>query len=158
VTATRFPGGGARDAAPAAKNQYNAHWQLHLAGYSMKYLVFVALGGAAGSVSRYLLSQWTQAQWQGGFPLGTLLVNLLGSCAIGVVFALLEKQVLHPDWRGLLMVGFLGAFTTFSTFSLEAFALWESGQALQALGYVLASVTFCFLGAGLAITLTRALL
>ncbi|MDP4916345.1 MAG: CrcB family protein, partial [Haliea sp.] len=84
----------------------------------MKYLVFVALGGAAGSVSRYLLAQWTQAQWQGGFPLATLMVNLFGSCAIGVVFVLLERQAIHPDWRGLLMVGFLGAFTTFSTFSL----------------------------------------
>lgn len=124
----------------------------------MKYLVFVALGGAAGSVSRYLLAQWTQAQWQGGFPLATLMVNLLGSCAIGVVFALLERQAIHPDWRGLLMVGFLGAFTTFSTFSLEAFALWESGQVAAALGYVLASVALCIVGAGAAITLTRALL
>lgn len=145
-------------AAPEAKNQYNARWQLDPAGFPMKYLVFVALGGAAGSVSRYLLSQWTQAQWQGAFPLATLLVNLLGSCAIGVLFALLERQVLHADWRGLLMVGFLGAFTTFSTFSLETFALWESGQAAQALGYMLASVTLCVIGAGLAITLTRALL
>ncbi|MDP5064126.1 MAG: fluoride efflux transporter CrcB [Haliea sp.] len=124
----------------------------------MKYLVFVALGGAAGSVSRYLLAQWTQAQWQGGFPLATLMVNLFGSCAIGVVFVLLERQAIHPDWRGLLMVGFLGAFTTFSTFSLEAFALWESGQVAAALGYVLASVTLCIVGAGAAITLTRALL
>ncbi|MEQ9512019.1 MAG: CrcB family protein, partial [Balneola sp.] len=88
----------------------------------------------------------------------TLLVNVSGSFAIGVVFALLERQVLHPDWRGVLMVGFLGAFTTFSTFSLEAITLWESGQAGQAAGYVLASVVLSLLAAGVAITLTRALL
>lgn len=124
----------------------------------MKYLLFIALGGATGSVARYLLAQWTQAQWQGGFPLGTLLVNFAGSFGIGVIFVLLERQVLHPDWRGVLIVGFLGAFTTFSTFSLEAITLWEAGQAGQALGYMLASVVLCVLAAGSAITLTRALL
>ncbi|MFU8764437.1 MAG: fluoride efflux transporter CrcB [Haliea sp.] len=124
----------------------------------MKYLLFVALGGATGSVSRYLLAQWTQSLWQGGFPVGTLLVNFAGSFGIGVIFVLLERQVLHPDWRGVLIVGFLGAFTTFSTFSLEAVALWEAGHAGQAAGYMLASVVLCVLAAGTAITLTRALL
>ena len=124
----------------------------------MKYLLFIALGGASGSVSRYLLAQWTHAQWQGSFPLGTLVVNVSGSFAMGVVFALLERQILHPDWRGVLMVGFLGAFTTFSTFSLEAITLWESGQTGQAASYVLASVVLSLLAAGGAITLTRALL
>ena len=94
----------------------------------MQYLLFIALGGATGSFS------------------------------IGVIFVLLERQILHPDWRGVLMVGFLGAFTTFSTFSLEAITLWESGHAGQALGYMLASVVLCVAGAGAAITLTRALL
>ena len=121
----------------------------------MKYLVFVALGGAAGSVSRYLLSQWTQAQWQGGFPLGTLLVNLLGSCAIGVVFALLERQVLHPDWRGLLMVGFLGAFTTFSTFSLETLNLIEGGEWFKAFVNVVSSVVLCLVAAWFGMVLGR---
>ncbi len=124
----------------------------------MKYILFVALGGAAGSVSRYLLAQWTQAQWQGGFPVGTLLVNFAGSFGIGVTFVLLERQVLHPDWRGILMVGFLGAFTTFSTFSLEAMTLWETGHTGQALAYMLASVLLCVAGAGAAVGLTRGLL
>lgn len=124
----------------------------------MQYLLFIALGGAAGSVLRYLLAQWTQAQWQGVLPLGTLLVNFTGSFGIGVIFVLLERQVLHPDWRGVLIVGFLGAFTTFSTFSLEAITLWESGHAAQALGYMLVSVVLCVAGAGAAISLTRALL
>jgi CrcB protein len=124
----------------------------------MKYLLFVALGGATGSVSRYLLAQWAQSLWQGGFPVGTLLVNVAGSFGIGVIFVLLERQIVHPDWRGVVMVGFLGAFTTFSTFSLEAVTLWESGEAGQALGYMLASVVLCVAAAGAAITLTRALL
>lgn len=124
----------------------------------MRYLLFIALGGATGSVSRYLLAQWTQSQWQGGFPLGTLLVNVAGSFGIGVIFVLLERQLVHPDWRGVVMVGFLGAFTTFSTFSLEAITLWESGQVGQALGYMLASVVLCVAAAGAAIMLTRALL
>lgn len=121
----------------------------------MKFILFVALGGASGAVARYLLSTWVHSLWEGRWPLGTLLVNMLGSCAIGVVFVLIERQQLHPDWRGVLMVGFLGAFTTFSTFSLEAVALVEAGETLHALGYMLASVTCCVLAAGTAIHVTR---
>lgn len=124
----------------------------------MRYLLLIAAGGAAGSVARYALSLWTQAQWQGQFPLGTLLVNCLGSFAIGVVFVLLQQQLLHPDWRGVLLVGFLGAFTTFSTYSLETVSLWEAGQGAQALAYALTSVVLCVLAAGAAIALTRSLL
>jgi CrcB protein len=103
----------------------------------MKYLVFIALGGAGGAVSRYLLANWVHSLWEGHFPLGTLLVNMLGSAAIGVVFVLLERALIHPDWRGVLMVGFLGAFTTFSTFSLETISLWEAGHMGQAMAYMI---------------------
>lgn len=124
----------------------------------MKYLLFIALGGATGAVSRYLLSSWAHALWEGKWPVGTLLVNMLGSFCIGVVFVLIERQVLHPDWRSVLMVGFLGAFTTFSTFSLESIALIENGHTAHALGYMAFSVVSCVLMAGLSIQLTRALL
>ena len=123
----------------------------------MKYLLFIALGGASGAVSRYLLSNWAHALWEGKWPVGTLLVNMLGSFAIGVVFVLIERQFLHPDWRSVLMVGFLGAFTTFSTFSLESIALLESGHTAHALGYMAVSVIACVLMAGLSIYMTRAL-
>ena len=123
----------------------------------MKYLLFIALGGATGAVSRYLLSNWAHALWEGKWPVGTLLVNMLGSFLIGVVFVLIERQVLHPDWRSVLMVGFLGAFTTFSTFSLESIALFENGHAAHALGYMALSAFSCVLMAGLSIQLTRAL-
>ena len=63
--------------------------------------------------------------------------------------------MLHPDWRGVLMVGFLGAFTTFSTFSLETITLIESGHFWHAAGYVLTSALTCVVGAGIAIQLTR---
>jgi fluoride exporter len=124
----------------------------------MKYLIFIALGGATGAVSRYLLATWAHGLWEGRWPVGTLLVNVLGSFAIGIVYVLLaEKQVIHPDWRGVLMVGFLGAFTTFSTFSLEAISLIEAGHLGHALGYMLASAVLCVVMAGTAMQITRAL-
>ncbi|MEH6583725.1 MAG: fluoride efflux transporter CrcB [Halioglobus sp.] len=122
----------------------------------MKYLIFIALGGASGAVSRYLLANWAHQLWEGKLPVGTLLVNLLGSAAIGVAYVLLvEKELIHPDWRGVLMVGFLGAFTTFSTFSLETISLMEAGHWAHALGYMVASSVLCVLSAGAAIQLTR---
>ena len=66
-----------------------------------------------------------------------------------------ERMVLHPDWRNVAMVGFLGAFTTFSTFSLEAITLLENGQLAHAAAYVGSSLLLCVLAAWLAISLTR---
>jgi CrcB protein len=124
----------------------------------MKYLLFIALGGASGAVARYLLAGWAHRLWEGHFPVGTLLVNILGSFTIGVVYVLLvEKQLIHQDWRGVLMVGFLGAFTTFSTFSLETINLLEAGHLSQAVGYMLASAVLCVVMAGAGIQLSRAL-
>lgn len=122
----------------------------------MKYLLFIALGGASGAVSRYLLANWVHGLWEGKLPLGTLFVNTLGSFIIGIVYVLLvERQLIHADWRGVLMVGFLGAFTTFSTFSLETIALFESGHSMQALAYMFGSAVLCVVMAGLAIHITR---
>lgn len=123
----------------------------------MKYILFIALGGAGGAVSRYLLANWVHQLWEGRWPLGTLLVNMGGSFAIGIIFVLIERQLIHPDWRGVLMVGFLGAFTTFSTFSLESIAMFENGHTVHALGYMATSAIMCVVMAGLSIQLTRAL-
>ena len=125
----------------------------------MRYLLFIAIGGASGAVARYLLANWAHRLWESHLPLGTLFVNVLGSFTIGVVYVLLvEKQLIHQDWRGVLMVGFLGAFTTFSTFSLETITLMEAGHLGSALGYMLASAILCVLMAGTAMQLTRALI
>lgn len=122
----------------------------------MRYLLFIAVGGASGAVARYVLALWIQRMWEGHFPLATLLVNILGSFAIGLLFVFVaEKELVHPDWRGVLMVGFLGAFTTFSTFSLETIILLEAGHITHALGYMLLSVTLCVMAAGSGILLAR---
>ena len=124
----------------------------------MKYLLFIALGGASGATARYLLAGWAHRLWEGHLPVGTFLVNVLGSFTIGVLYVVLaEKQLIHQDWRGVLMVGFLGAFTTFSTFSLETITLMEAGQVATALGYMLASAVVCVAMTGAAIQLTRSL-
>ena len=124
----------------------------------MKYLLFIAIGGASGAVSRYLLANWMHSLWEGKLPLGTLLVNMVGSFAIGIVYVLLvEREMIHPDWRGVLMVGFLGAFTTFSTFSLETISLLEAGHLGHALAYMIGSALLCVLMAGIAVQLTRLL-
>ena len=125
----------------------------------MKYIIFIALGGASGAVSRHLLATWVHELLPGKLPLGTLLVNVSGSLAIGVIYVLLvERQLLHTDWRSVLMVGFLGAFTTFSTFSLETITLMEAGHTLHALAYMFGSAMLCVLVAGLAMQVTRALI
>lgn len=124
----------------------------------MQQLLFIALGGACGALARYLLSMQVQTLWTPLWPLGTLLVNASGSLLIGVVFVGLERAALHPDWRSVLMVGFLGAFTTFSTFSLETVELWLQGSQGMAVAYALVSTLSCVAAAATGIFLTRAVL
>lgn len=124
----------------------------------MQQLIFIALGGACGALARYGLSVHVHRLWSHAWPLGTLLINVGGSLCIGVIFALLERAAVHPDWRSVLMVGFLGAFTTFSTFSLETVELWLQGHPAMAAGYAMASVASCIAAAAVGIYLTRSLL
>lgn len=117
--------------------------------------VSVAVGGAVGALFRYYLAGLLNSQAE-KLPLGTLFCNVLGSLVMGVMFVLvMEKAKLSPDLRPLLMVGFLGAFTTFSSFSLETVSLMQQGHIMSAAIYVLLSVILCILAAGLGIWVTR---
>jgi CrcB protein len=122
----------------------------------MKHLFFIAIGGAGGALARHWLSNLVHDATASKFPFGTLSVNLLGSFCIGVLYVIIvERGMVHPDWRSVFIVGFLGAFTTFSTFSLETIALLENGQPAIALGYVLVSVMTCLFAVWLSVALTR---
>ena len=93
------------------------------------HIIFIGLGGFAGSVARYAVDGWVSTALRGGFPWGTLAVNASGSLLIGLLFALVtERAALPAELRGPLMIGFVGAYTTFSTLALESWRLFEDGS------------------------------
>ena len=119
----------------------------------------LALGGALGAIARYWMSSSLNQSCQLAFPLGTLSVNVLGSFIIGVLYVFLsERPELSEVYRHLLITGFLGALTTFSTFSLETLLLIEQGNYNTALLNVLGSVIFCVGSTYLGISLAKAFL
>lgn len=109
-------------------------------------LILIFVGGGAGSVTRYLLGGLVQTRSHTGFPVGTLVVNVLGCIAIGLT----AKYFLHSQTqlltRTTLIVGFCGGFTTFSAFSYETLGLINAGSWGRALSYVAASVLVCVAG------------
>jgi len=104
----------------------------------------IAAGGALGAVLRFWMSSGVYALLGRGFPYGTLAVNVLGSLLMGFLFVLLiDKLSLGPNWRAALLIGLLGAFTTFSTFSMETLNLVEEGEIMKALLNTVLSVVLC---------------
>lgn len=92
------------------------------------HLLFIGLGGFAGAIARYAVDGWVTGLTRASFPWGTLAVNLSGSLLIGFLFALAsERAVISPDLRGPIMIGFVGAYTTFSTLALESWRLIDDG-------------------------------
>jgi CrcB protein len=91
-------------------------------------LLLIALGGAAGAVARFLVDNAVLDRFAGAFPLGIFVVNLSGAFALGLLAGLIvDRGALPTDLRNPLMVGFLGAYTTFSTLMLDSFRLFEDG-------------------------------
>lgn len=103
-------------------------------------LVAVMLGGALGAAARFWLSALPHRYFKGDFPIGTLLVNVIGCLLIGVLFVSAEKNLLPATLQPFLITGFLGALTTFSTFGLDQFILVEKGRGGVAIAYLFVSI------------------
>lgn len=107
----------------------------------LKNLLLVAAGGATGCCVRYMLTRWSAGLWAAFPQAGTMLVNLAGCLLIGLLLGAAERaQLMNPALMLLLVTGFCGGFTTFSTFAADAVALAGRGQMLIALAYVAVSV------------------
>ncbi|MGB1879698.1 MAG: fluoride efflux transporter CrcB [Gammaproteobacteria bacterium] len=119
-------------------------------------LSLVAAGGAIGAMLRFLISSTVAQLFGREFPYGTLLVNVLGSFLIGVTFVLLSERIADGSaWRTFLVVGVLGALTTFSTFSMETVHFLQVGLLERALTNVLANVVLCLLACWFGLLLMR---
>lgn len=119
----------------------------------------VAIGGALGACSRYGLSSYITAALGAAFPWATLIVNIIGGALIGLFYVLLQQQGFWPSLsKPIIITGFLGGLTTFSTFSLEALQLLQSGQLVYALLYMMASVVLCVAACYLMVVITQGLI
>jgi CrcB protein len=109
----------------------------------------ISLGAIAGANARYWLSRFAIREWGAAFPYGTLIINVLGSLVVGFFMIWTTERVLaDPRWRLLVVVGFCGAFTTFSSYAFESMSLFERGQSFLMIANVLGSNLLC-LGAAL---------
>ena len=118
----------------------------------------VAVFGAAGAVSRYAVDGWISDLTRGQFPWGTFVINVAGAFALGLLVALTTERLLpHPNWRIAIGIGYLGSFTTFSTYAYESIKLAEGGAAglalLNSVGMVAVGMLAAFVGLALGRTL-----
>lgn len=124
----------------------------------MKALVFIAMGGAVGAVLRYGVSVSIYSLLGRGFPYGTLFVNVSGSLLMGLLSVLmLERFNVGPEWRAAVLVGLLGSFTTFSTFSFETLNLLEQGDLMRAMSNIVLSVLVCLVAVWFGVLIGRQL-
>lgn len=117
-------------------------------------LLLIAASGAVGTLARFGLSGLVQASYKGGMPLGTFVVNMIGCLLFGFVWTLSEEKLaISSEARIIILVGFMGAFTTFSTFAFETATLIRDSQWLMAAGNILAQniigIAFLFIGIAL---------
>jgi CrcB protein len=121
----------------------------------IKYIM-VALGGAIGAIARFGLGAYVGNRWGTRFPYGTFIINISGSFLVGLILTLLtERSHWSPNWRYLIPVGFIGAYTTFSTFEYETLRSLQDGQATVALLNVVLSVVLGFVAVWLGVIAGR---
>ena len=106
----------------------------------VKEVLLVATGGAVGSAMRYLVGKVAGQLFTGSFPLGTFIANIVGCFVIGVLTGLVSSNVVSPQMKLLLVTGFCGGFTTFSSFANESISLMSGGQIALAILYIALSV------------------
>ncbi len=122
----------------------------------MSKLIVVALGGAIGATARYWLGNLINSRLPMQFPLGTFVINVTGSFIIGFFMTLVSQRLtVHPNWRLLIAVGFVGAYTTFSTFEFETLKLIEEGSVVSAALNVVLSFVVGFIAVWLGVTAAR---
>jgi CrcB protein len=108
----------------------------------LKSIALIGLGGAIGSILRFLLTTFVEGRiLPNSFPYGTLIVNVTGCFAIGLIYALSDKMNISPEFRGFLATGICGGYTTFSAFSYQSINLMRDGHTMQFFAYILGSVT-----------------
>lgn len=122
---------------------------------TFKLYLFVAIGGASGAMMRFFIAQQMSVWFGRGFPLATLLVNVVGSFAIGALYSMVQTEAVVAPWRIGITVGFLGALTTFSTFSIDTVLLIQQGALVKAFINVLMNVVVCLLAAWAGLTLFK---
>ena len=119
-------------------------------------LMMIALGGALGAVSRFLLGNAVSKAIGSALPYGTFVINVIGCFAMGLLMTLIvDREMLPAVWRLFLCVGFLGGFTTFSSFGYEALMMLTEGRLLAVLAYVGGSVALGLVAAGLGVLCAR---
>jgi CrcB protein len=122
----------------------------------MEKFLLISTGAILGANARYWLGVWCAERWGSSFPYGTLLINVTGSFVLGLFMTLAtERFLIDPRWRFLIAVGFLGAYTTFSTYSYESFALISKGQWLAGLANLFGSSILGIISVGLGVFLGK---
>jgi CrcB protein len=124
----------------------------------MEKFILISAGAVLGANARYWLGDWAAQKWGAGFPMGTLLINLTGSLLLGLFMTLAtERFLVDPRWRILITVGFLGAYTTFSTYTFESLALLLKGQWLLGLANLFGSTILGVMCVGIGVYLGKIL-
>jgi|SRR5215472_9928569 CrcB protein len=131
------------DFGTCSRRKYSNEGSICVGGAALDRYIMVMLGGATGSLARYVLGTAIMTRFGARFPMGTFVINISGSFLIGLLMTLFTERLQpHPNWRFLLVVGFLGGYTTFSSFEWETLSLVKDGGRWLALFNVAGSVMF----------------